>query len=346
MIDWQRSKTVEWRVCPVDRGTWASGDPVPGIDSIECQSDASGESPLIDAGSMRLTGTELTPGYYRISMVARQDGATELVHLMTLLFEGVGSSVSHRTRTVTADGRSVLWPSEARLLMGDTYAPEGADGSEYVASLLRSVCHAPVIVDLGAAWTLGAPVWGTAGQPMLAHAWEVLRAGGRTLRIDGDGTIHVSPMPTEPALTLDAASSAMLLPGIESTLDITAVPNAYTAISGTESATSINDDPDSAASTVSRGYRYDVVDTAPKPIEGETLEAYARRRLAEASVVSEERTYTRKYVPGIHVGDVVLGAMPSQGLDGRFRIVSIGYELGGALSVTETATREVTLWQG
>lgn len=346
MIDWQRTKTVEWRVCPVDRTTWASGDPIEGVDSIECQSDLSGEAPLVDAGSMTLTGVDLAPGYYRISMVARQDGATELVHLMTLLFETVGYTVAHRVRTVTADGRSVLWPAEARLLMGDTYAPEGADGAEHVATLLRSVCHAPVVVDLDAPWALGAPVWGEAGSSMLSHAWAVLRSGGRTLRIDGDGTIHVAVVPTEPALTLDSDAAQMLLPGIEPALDVTSVPNAYVAIDGMEVTEIVNDDPTSPVSTAARGYRCDVVDTSPKPVEGETLEAYARRRLAEASVVAEEWTYTRKFVPGVRVGDVVLGSMPSQGLDGPMRIASVGYDLAGGLLVTETATREVALWQG
>lgn len=343
MIDWTRSYSCEWRVFRVDPDTWADGARLEGVDSLEVQSDATGDVPLLDAGGMTVSGDVPPQGYYRIALTARQDGAIERADVATLLFEATGYEVGRGTASVELTGRSTLWPAQARLLTGGEYAPAGTDGAAWAAALLRSCCHAPVEVADGAGFALRDPVWGEAGASVLSHVWDVVRAGGRTLRVMGDGTIVVAPLPTAPALDLGGDFAAIIDPTARVALDVSEVPNRVTAIDGAQVAVATNEDAESPVSHQSRGYWYDVVETSPTPAEGETLGAYAARRLRELSVVSDEREWVRGYVPGVRVGDLVRVAMGGA-LDGTYRIRTMGYDLGRGVTVTERASREVQLW--
>ncbi len=337
-MDYGASYEPEFRVHAVNGSTWADGPQVGRVVEAAVENVSDG---LLQSGTMSATvdgGFEA--GYYRIVMAAEQAGAVEREEIATLLCSSAGGEVDHGVDTIDIEGRSVLYSASVRKLLAGAYAPKGADGAQYAASLLRECVAAPV--EVVGSFALGSHIVFDLGTSCLDAAWAVLKAGNYTMQVNGHGTVRVMPMPTEPALDLDAAGARLLLPGIGYKLDYSSVPNVYRADDGTLTATAANDDPSSPTSTVSRGYEHDVVDKSPKPLAGETLAAYAVRKLMEASVVEETRDYEREYAPGVLPGCIARGSV--EGLRGDFRITRQSLAVKGGITVKETASREVRTW--
>lgn len=342
-MDWSRSYAAHWRVYAVNTATWADGELVRGIDSVSVTRDATGDVPLVDSGSVSVTNANIPRGYYRVVMVAEQDGEIERVEVATLELVRTGGSVDHGVPTDSVDARSVLYPASTYELSPGQYAPAGSDGAEYAASLLRLNCVAPVVVE-GDGFTLASGVVPEQGASALDLAWQVVRAGGYRIATDGHGTIRVEPMPAEPALLLDRASAALLQPKVDYADDCTDVPNRYRVWEGANYAEAVNTDPSSPTSYVQVGYLIDESENNPVRVGGETLSSYATRMLKERSVVRRERTYHRKWWPNVGPGDVVRGSLASVRLDGDLRIERQQYACGAGIDVTERAVMEVSTW--
>lgn len=342
-MDWSRTYAARWRVHAVNPATWADGSALAGVDSVSVTRDATGDVPLIDSGEVAVTNATVPRGYYRIVMVAEQDGATERVELATLELVRTGGSVDHGVPTEGLTARSVLYPASTYGLSPGQYAPAGSDGAQYAASLLRLNCVAPVAVD-GPGFRLLSNVVPEQGASALDLAWQVARAGGHRITTDGHGTIHVSPRPTAPALELDAAHAALLRPKVDYSEDYGDVPNRFKVWDGTQFAQAVNVSPDSPTSRPSVGYWIDESETNPVRVDGETLDAYAARMLAERSVVRRERTYTRKWWPGVNPGDLVRGSLATVRLQGDLRVERQSLACGAGVIVTERAAMEVSTW--
>ena len=344
MLDWNRSYSSAWRVYRVNVETWADGDRVEGIDSITVTRDATGDAPLMESGTVTVTNAEIPRGYYRVVMVAEQDGTRERVDVATLeLVRGKGT-VDHAAQTDSVTARSVLYPASVLELSPSQYAPAGSDGAQYAARLLRLNCAAPVEV-MGGGFPLAGNVVPEEGESALSVAWRVCDAGGHVIRITGSGTIRVMPRPTTPALELDGAGASLLLPSVDYGDSYDGVPNRLRVTEGTNRVTVTNEDAASPTSRQQVGYWIDKSERNQTRVGGETLDAYARRRLAELSVVRMERTYKRKWWPEVYPLDVVRASLASVRLDGDLRIERQSLECGAGITVTERAALEVRTWQ-
>jgi len=344
-VDWTRGYSCHWRAYEVKRSTWADGAPVEGLRSVTVSRECSGSAPTLESGSVRVDaepGAEMPERYLRVVLVATQDGVSERVDVATMLCAATGGTVSRGVDEVELTCRSVLMPAATARLDAGTYAPRGCDGVAWAASMLSGAVAAPVEASGG--FSVDQHVVFDLGSTVLEAVWSVLRAGGHTLQVEGDGTVRVLPLPTDPALVLDQARARLLSPGVRHRLDWTAVPNRYVAVDGAEVAEAVNDDPGSVTSTVSRGYRHDVMDTSPKRVGGETLAAYCRRRLEEESTLMDERTYVREWWPGVLPGSVVRGSLSSVGIEGDLRVSAQTLTCGRGVTVEETAAREVRSW--
>lgn len=342
MLDWSRSWSAHWRIHRVDRATWADGARLDGVTELSVQRDSTGDAPLIETATMTIVGDEPPTDYYRLVLIAEQDGTWERQDVATLLYERTSGTADHGVRTLTLAGRSVLWPASVRIMPITAYAPAGADGARYVGNLLRSCVHAPV--EVAGSFTLASNVVHEPGTTVLQAAWDVLRAGNHTMIVDGSGRVSIVPVASSPSLMLDAAGAALVRPGIKYTLDYSDVPNRYIAVDDFGSAVAVNDSPSSPTSTVARGCYVDEYDDSPVRVGGETLGAYARRRLHELSIVQSDRTYTRKWVPGVYPGSVVRGSMASVALDGDMRVITQRLKCGAGIEVSERAAQEVSTW--
>jgi len=340
-MDWTAGYAPTWRLYRVNKDTFADAGRVGRVDSARVERVRGN---LLESGTLTATqdvGAAFEEGYYRLVMVAEQNGH-ERVEVATFFCSSAGGGVDKGAEVIDIEGRSVLYPASVRKLLAGTYAPMGADGAAYVGKMLRECIAAPVSVD--GSFTLNSHVVFDLGESYLDAAWQVLGAGNFVMQIDGHGTVHVLPMPTDAALSLDSTNAALLMPSVRYDLDYSNVPNVYIADDDGMTAKAVNDDAASATSTIARGYEHTYIDSSPTPVNGETLAAYARRRLAELSVVEDTRRYTREFYPGVMPYSIVKGTLPDARLFGEFRVSAQSLEMGAGITVTETAVEEVRTW--
>ena len=336
-MDWTKSYTSSWRVFRVNRDTWADGDMLSNVESVNISRTADGR--LLESGSLEVTG-EFESDYYRIVMTAEQGGEMERVDVATLLFEVDGGNINFGRTASDVSGGSVLTPADTTSVITGEYAPAGVDGVQFAAQLLRSAINAPVETEGG--FTLNDHIVFELGESVIDAVWTVLDAGSYVIQIDGRGVVHIRPKPTEPDLILASSNMRLLSNGIDFKSAISEIPNRYVVIEDDLVTVATNDDPESIVSTVSRGYCVDVVDTSPTPVNGKTMQEYAHDRLKELSILREERTYVREYAPDVYLYSLVRGSI--NGLQGDMRVSSQSLECGNGITVNEKAAREIRLW--
>lgn len=336
-MEWGQSYSATWKVFRVNRSTWADAEELKNIDEASVSRTADGS--LLESGSMELSG-EFTSDYYRIVMVAEQGGEVTRVDVATLLFDVTGGTINYGRTVHDVDGFSVLYPASKTTILAGEFAPKGVDGAEYAAELLRKAVNAPVSVE--GSFILNDYLVHDIGSSVLEAAWNVLKAGNFIIQIDGRGVIHIRPMPTDPSLIIDNSSRGIMMSEISFATDISDVPNRYIVIVDNNKTVAVNNDPESMISISSRGYCVDHVDESPTPVNGETLSAYANRRLRELSVEKEEKTYTREYAADVHLYSIVRASI--DGMAGDYRINSQTIECGKGITVQEKAVKEVPLW--
>ena len=74
-------------------------------------------------------------------------------------------------------------------------------------------------------------------------------------------------------------------------------------------------------------------------MDGETLQAYAERRLSELSDIYETIDIEREFVPGVLPYSAVRVALAEPGLYGDFRVMSQTIECSHGVKVGETLGR-------
>jgi len=336
-MNWSQPYSATWRIFRVNRKTWADAEKLTSVDSADVTRTADGD--LIESGSLKVTG-DFETGYYRIVMTAQQGGDVERVDIATLLFGTEGGEVDYGRTVHEVDGFSVLHPASTTTIVTGQYAPAGVDGAQYAAELLREAINAPVVVE--GSFTLNEHLVHEFGSSVLEAAWAVLDAGEFVIQIDGRGIVHICPKPYSPSLTIDNARKGILLNKIDFSADTSEIPNRYIVMDGLNVTIAINDDPDSPVSSVSRGYYVDSVNTSPTPVNSETHAEYANRMLKKASILKDERSYKREYAPDVYPYSLVRASI--DGLMGDLRVESQSISCGRGITVSERASREVSLW--
>jgi len=336
-MDWDRSYSATWRVYKVNPKTWADGERLEKVDSVSLSRTADGK--MLESGSMSLTG-DFETGYYRIVMIAEQGNLVERVDIATLLFQETGGSYNYRTDYRDIDGSSVLFPASTTAVVIGEYAPAGVDGARYAADLLRSAINAPVEVEGG--YILNDHVVHDLGSSVLEAVWSVLDAGGYIIQIDGRGVVHIKPKPTTPVLVIDNTMVRLMQNGVKYTADESDIPNRYVVVDGIHITIATNESETSPVSVPNRGFCVDRVDKSPKPINGETYGEYANRKLREASVLKESTSYTREYVDGVYVYDIVRSSI--NGMQGDYRIHSQSVNCDNGITINEKANKETSVW--
>lgn len=334
MLDYGSGYSSSWRVVKVDKDTWAATEEIPGLVSASVERDAGTD--LIESGSASFDA-KLPRGEFwgRLEMLAEQDGEVERHAIATLLFSPGDSISTIIGKTTQCSGRSVLAPAEDMRLLAGTYAPMGADGAVYAASMISTCTPAPVMVD--GSFILSQNYVFAEGTTYLEAARTLVDGAGWRIAISGDGTVTIGQKPTKPSLVLDSAHASLLGVEIGVNGSLEGVPNRYIAVDGDKQVIVSDDDVDNPASYVNRGRYVDVYDSSPQMIDGESLEAYARRKLNEANESLESRSYTREWWPNVTCNDLVVGSMASVDLDCTMRVSTQSIEIGNGVVVSEKA---------
>jgi len=346
-IDWTRGYTAHWRLYEVNQSTWTDGARLDGVVSASVERDCTGDAPELESASIELdtpvTG-DFSERVLRLVMVAEQNGETERADICTMRFGATSGTIERGVHTRTLRGRSVLHTAAVAETWLDygAYVPSGADGAAEVGKMLSDTITAPV--EVIGSFVLQESYVFDRSEHVLESAWAILKAGGYHIRIDGRGRVFVEREPTKPAYTLNQDTMRLLMPSVQPELDWSDVPNRYTAIEGDSVYTITNDDAASVTSTVRRGYVVPVTDTSPIRIDGESLDAYASRKLAELSVASDKRRIEREYEPDIHINALVRATIAQVGMEGDYRSKRQSLKCGAGIVVTEQLEREVRSW--
>lgn len=344
---WNDGYTARYHLHRVNRDTWENADELDGVLSVSIERDGTGDAPMLESGSAEVladVGAEFGEGYYRVSMDAMSGAERQHVDIATLYFRSSSGTTDYGVCELQIDCKSVLFPADERKLIRGEYAQKGVDGAQYAAELLRACVHAPVTV--ATAFTLDEHIVFDIGDSYLEAAWRVLKAGGCIIQINGRGEISIVKKPTTPALVLDSVNASLLMPTVKPSIDYDGIPNRYTAIDEFETVTIENNDRNSVTSIPARGYVKDEVDESPARVDGETLTAYARRKLREMSTVDDMRVYDREYYPDVYPYSIVRGNLPNVGIDGDLVVRSQSLKIEHGIKVTEKAAREVVTWEG
>lgn len=346
-MNWAKPYNASYRLYGVSRDTWSDawsgGTTLKEVSAASVECDLSKD--LLQSGSVTIDlhpGEVFERGYYRLVMVTEQMGGHERFDVSTLYYTTSTRNTLKGLVTMPLVGRSVLYPASRRKMIAGSYAPMGVDGAAYAAELLSACILAPVTVHGG--FTLDQHVVHEVGTTYLEAASDVLAIGGFCIRIDGHGNVTIQESPSQPDESLGFVAD-IIQPSTNDTLDTSAIHNRYTAIDGSQTVTVTNDDPDSEVSTVSRGYYDDEVDTSPQRINGETLTHYATRKLAEQSIARRTYTYSREYVDGLSVGDIIPITINGDAVTLRSERQGLSCTASGIV-VSEQASMEVALWQG
>lgn len=349
-INWSQSYNVEWRLMPVNKDTWAdmsisvgSGYDDIKVKSVHIDRDATSSIPMLESVSIDLeypiTSDVWKDGWYRFEGLFTQAGYSERIPIVTFLTETNDGDTNFGMVSSTVEGYSVLKPASDRAMLLGSYVPKGVNGAEYAADLLRECIFAPVVVD--GKFTLDDYLAYGEDTSYLKTVWDLLDAGSFCMAISGDGTVTIKPKPTGYAIKFTAETENLLFPKMSYTRDRSSIPNVYRAISGSSWYEAVNDNPSSELSTVSRGRRVDAVDTSPRRVNGETLRAYAERRLEEESTYYKTYKYTREYMPGVMPFDLVAATLPQYAFEGSLRVMSQSINCGAAITVDETAAEVI-----
>ena len=271
--------------------------------------------------------------WIRIYLDARQVG--ESAHLP--LFTGLASSPGKTIDGMRIENRiqcySVLKPASDILLPRGWYAARDFISGNVIAKLLK-VCKAPIEVKYETP-RLSSYIIAEEGESNLTMVNKILEVIGGRLRIRGDGTIEICPEAEEPSAVFGSLKADCIEPKIEVEQDLFDCPNVFRAVSGTTTVEIRDEDPDSPLSTTSRRREVWKEESNITLYEGETLQAFAKRRLKELQRVSMSASYDRRYHPDVLPGDIVRINYPAQKLVGDFCVQSQKLTLGHGVKTSE-----------
>lgn len=314
-VDWSRGMRQSFELVEVDAGTWTEGAEHGELVSATVTYEDEGQLCSADLES----DEQFETGYYRLYIVAEQDGETERLPIATVLCESDTLSSDGKHATYDATGYSALKE------LDDTAPRIGwAVGSSTsvmtaVRSILSSHCRAPKSYAVSSTAMCENYV-AEEDDTWLDVVEDLLAQVSAHLEVDGWGRVLVVPDVDASALSPAATWTdspgdgelSVSLPDLDVDFDRADVPNRYEAVLSKDDgflvAAAQNDDPASEVSTVARGRVVLERDTSPDVDDecGQSqLEQYAIDMLAEATEQTVTYTYTRGFWPGVHVGTCV-----------------------------------------
>lgn len=333
-MNWSEGYTAEYYMAIVDPVTWRD------IDRVEI---ASGSISRNNDG-VRQTASLVVSEYsqnveqwVRVWLNTKQNGASDHVALFTGLATTPQRQYDGVRNNSTLTAYSVLKPLEDVLLLRGWYAAKGKNGGDVIRGLLTKT-PAPVLVD-GESHALSDHIIAEDNETVLSMVDKILDAMGWRLRLDGDGTVHISPPPTGETVMLDPNGNDMVETQISVTEDLFSAPNVFAATNNDITAIA-KDETAGPLSINSRGREVWESESGVQLADNETIERYAMRRLKESQDIQKTAQYTRRYIPDLVPGDVVNLRYPAQELNGLFEITNQNITLGFAARTQE----EVKKW--
>lgn len=330
-MDWSKGYSALYYATIVDPDTWRD------INRLEIISGSikQQESGLRVSADLTCRNFDKTKELWvRIYLDANQNGVLAHEALFTGLATSPDETYDGVIETSPVACYSVLKPAEDVLLPRGWYAPKETQGGTVIKELFKQL-PSPVVIDEGSP-RLTSSIIAEDEENKLTMADKILKAIGWRMRIEGDGTIHITEKAKEAEVQFNAADNDSIEPDISKSSDWYSCPNVFRASTETATATAI-DNGEGILSIKSRGREVWASEDGVELNANENLAQYATRRLKEEQSVKMPVSYKRRYTPGLVPTDLVRLHYPEQGLEGLYRITDSSIELGG--KVTETAVK-------
>lgn len=330
-MDWSKSLSARYEAYIVDPITWRDLRKI----DILSGSISKGEDDLRESANIEVTDYDSsTEEWIRIYYDARQSSDSYYGAIFTGLISSPDKSIEGSTQKNNLVCYSVLKPSNDVLLPRGWYVSYGTDTSVMLRNLLSVIKGVPIDIQ-GTPPNLSETIIAEDGESNLSMVEKILYSIGWRMYIEGNGTIVISKPSSDPIEYFDPIEFDILQTSLTISNDWYGCPNVFRAVQGSFSAVAVDEDPDSPLSVQNRGREIWYEESGSTPYIGESLQQYANRRLKEEQQVSTSASYSRRYVPGINVTDLVSIRYPGQGLNGYYYISSQNISLEYAATVSE-----------
>lgn len=334
MINWSKGIVARYYATIVDPDTWRD------IDTIDILGGSINYTNSGVRGSADIscrTFDHDNEYWIRIYLSASQGGISELVPLFT----GLGSSPD-----VTYNGRipdskvqcySVLSPASNVYLPLGWYAQHGINGATAVRDLLKDIIPAPIVID-GSSSSIAQNIVAEGDETRLSMVDKILQAINWTIYLDGDGTVHITPITNEIVESFSHDGNDVLEMNVTISNNWADIPNVFRAVGSGISSVAKDEDIESRFSIQNRGREIWAQENNVVLSDGEKISEYASRKLKEAQRIVKSIDYTRRFMPGIRISNYVILNYPDQGITGAYKINSQTIDLGYGGQVSEHVT--------
>lgn len=333
-MNWNRGISARYHATFVDPSSWKD------IESFDITGGSISRqlSDLIESADIDCVNYQQdTERWVRIYLDAEQGGERVHIPMFTGLAICPDRDIDGLFVTNTVQCFSVLQAVQDVKLPRGWYAPAGVEGGRVIKDLLKAT-SAPNYIEPDSP-RLKQAIIAENNESNLTMIWKILNAINWRIRIDGDGTINVLPMPTTVSAVFDTFENDSIEPKLGDSSDMYKCPNVFRATMGDSYAIARDDSPDSRLSTVARGREVWAEENDCKLSANETLAEYARRRLKEEQRSTRVVKYDRRYRPDVTVSDFVELRLPAQGITGVFAVRSQSIEIGYGARTSEEVAR-------
>ena len=352
MVDWTKSMEQTFEYYEVDPNTWKDIKLLNNVISSTINRDEEAET--LGSASIDVVDT-LGECYIRIYLVTIQNGIRERHPLGTYLVQTPSSSFDGKVTSATMDAYTPLLelkenptPLGYALLKDDNIMEEAY-------RIVREKCRAPVVKTASDKVLLDNFVSNNE-ENWLSYVTDLIAQAKYKFYLDEEGRILFAPIQRvdelQPVYTFDDGNSSILCPELSLKHDLYGIPNVVEVVcsTGTEIyvARAVNDDPNSATSTIRRGreilYRDSNPDLPGYPTKKQADE-YAESLLKTLSSVEYQITYSHGYCP-VRIGDCVRLNYEKAGLiDTKAKVISQSIDCKPGCKVSETAVFTKKFWK-
>lgn len=309
MIDWSRSYNPTWRYFLVDCETWRDMRPLSSVTSCKVKFSRAAAIPedvQVDVED------ELPPeSILRVYLDAEQDGVLERIPVATAVLTS-RDELHGTVEKSTLRGYGTLMSLE-----DDVPALLATVAGGVVVEQAAAVCEsgmAPVVKPTDST-ALESVVVADPKASKLAFARAIAAKAGYDVSSDAYGRTVFPRLPgvaAAPAITLVDDGETVLVGDVKRKQDLRKVPNycevRVTNGTSTVVGSAVNDDRNSAVSTVARGRRVPLIIEDPDELQGDVTAAevaeFAAVQLEAASQVACTVSYSHDYAP-VNVGDCI-----------------------------------------
>lgn len=334
-MDWSKGYSASYYMTYVDPKTWVDINRIEISEgSINRTTDSLRESASV---TCREDFSNIET-WIRIYMNVDQEGDTAHEPLFTGLATSPSLEFNGNIKTNNYECYSVLKPVDDVILKRGWYVSAGASGAEVVKDLLRytsAPASIPEQYESESSQYIKSYIIAEDGETALSMIDNILLAINWRLRIRGDGSISIEPISKESSYSLDPLNFDIIEPSVKVSSDWFSVPNVFCAISDGLYAIARDEKETSSLSIQNRGREVWLTETNCDLSDGESIEAYANRRLAEEQRVVKTASYSRRYIPDVIPGDLITLRYPNQSMDGLFYISSQSIDLGYSARTSE-----------